>query len=179
MKTFAFPFIRSAADWWALWERLQDRGPRLRLRPMYRAALVSQSDECLEWPGYRTPEGYGKMQLDGWCQHVHRLTCAARHGEPGDPTHHAAHTCDNPPCCNPRHMRWATPLENFRDQLKKGPLKRWKGEANVLSKLTDSDIVDIRSLATLCSQEQLAKAFGVTLGAVQHVIHRKTWRHLP
>jgi hypothetical protein len=171
--------IVSKDDWIALWQSVQNRGLRARLRPMLEAAKNSQCSDCLEWPGFRSHEGYGKIQLNGSFHFAHRLTCAHAHGDPPLSEHHAAHSCHNPSCVNPRHLRWATPMENFQDQLARGPLIRKKGEANHRAKLSESDAIDIRTLANLCSQEQLAKAFGVSLTAVQFVIRRVSWKHLP
>jgi hypothetical protein len=35
----------------------------------------------------------------------------------------ACHRCDNPPCCNPAHLFWGSPLDNTRDCIAKARRK--------------------------------------------------------
>lgn len=54
-----------------------------------------------------------------------------------------------------------------------------KGENIHLSKLKESDVREIRRLyGSGVSRTQCALKFGVTLGAVCHIISRKTWKHI-
>ena len=51
---------------------------------------------------------------------AHRVVCALVHGEPSTPDLEAAHSCDNPPCINPRHLSWLTRAQNIADSYARG-----------------------------------------------------------
>jgi hypothetical protein len=48
----------------------------------------------------------------------HQIACAYKHGIVDGMF--ALHSCDNPPCCNPKHLRWGTQQENVQDIFKRG-----------------------------------------------------------
>lgn len=78
---------------------------------------------CLEWPGARLVSGYGVTTLEGKRRTIHRIILADATGlYVGDvsPKTEARHDCDNPPCCNPEHLRWGTHGDNVRDMYKRG-----------------------------------------------------------
>ncbi len=81
------------------------------------------------------------------------------------------HSCDNPPCCNPAHLRWGTPSDNMRDMHERGRHTK-RGH-----KLTDAQVIDIRSRhgQTL---HQLADEFGVSFGLISQIRTGRIWRHL-
>ncbi len=79
---------------------------------------------CWEWQGYRDRDGYGRLRFRGKKRGVHCLMCAHFHGRPGDAT---IHTCDNPPCVRPGHLRPATFAENNRDSSRKGRARSGNG----------------------------------------------------
>jgi hypothetical protein len=89
----------------------------------FSARVVRRSvDACWEYKGAKNPSGYGMFSLDGSPWPAHRLAYALEYGEvPAGAV--VMHACDNPPCCNPRHLRLGTQLENMRDAIQKG---RWK-----------------------------------------------------
>lgn len=55
------------------------------------------------------------MYLDGRPVLAHRFVVGAI-----DSDLHVMHLCDNPPCCNPAHLRLATQAENNADMMAKG-----------------------------------------------------------
>lgn len=71
--------------------------------------------ECWEWSGSRDRKGYGFG--DGG--RAHRLAWEWENG-PVPAGLMVLHRCDNPPCCNPKHLFVGTALDNARDALAKG-----------------------------------------------------------
>jgi hypothetical protein len=69
-------------------------------------------DACWEWQGHRTPQGYGR----------HRRAYSLAVG-PIPVGKMVLHSCDNPSCCNPTHLRVGDAGDNIRDAMARG---RWK-----------------------------------------------------
>jgi hypothetical protein len=85
------------------------------------------ADACWPWIGGSQSRGYGRIKIEGKSVSAHRLALTFTIGEPPIPTLFACHECDNPICCNPRHLRWDTAQGNSDDRARRGrdrPLKR-------------------------------------------------------
>mgnify|MGYP000978200797 CR=1 FL=1 len=152
-------------------------------------------DECWEWAGYRNRSGYGMLNVSGRTMRAHRLAWILSGGEIPQGLC-VCHKCDNRGCVNPAHLWVGTQLENIADRVAKGrsarlsgkkngshlhPEKMARGEKCARSKLTDSQVIEIRRRydAGLDNQPTLAEAFGVTQENIGYIVRRDTWRHLP
>lgn len=101
------------------------------MKPKYAAKLMSgfdikDVDECWVWKKAKTKGGYGQMSIRRpelprrRPEYTHRLMFELVHSyEPDE----VMHTCDNPPCGNPNHLRDATHQENMQDSSRKGRAK--------------------------------------------------------
>ena len=116
--------------------------------------------------------------LNGKRMGAHVAMCMLAHGERPSSTHYAAHSCGKGHlgCVNPRHVRWATPLENAMDRIEHGTSRR--GEAHYGSKLTESGAREIRALRGIETQESLAKRFGISRTGVSGVQNGHSWSWL-
>lgn len=139
------------------------------------AAKNCSSDECLIWPFNRGGDGYGRIMRYRACKLAHREMCEIVHGPPPTSRHEAAHTCGNGRggCVNPKHLRWATPVENQADRIGHGTSNR--GERHGNSVLTEPEVLQIRALKGVVSQKQIAASFGVSRTAIRLIHNRKTW----
>jgi hypothetical protein len=84
------------------------------------------------------------------------------------------HTCDNRLCVNPEHLFLGTPAENSRDMTKKG--RQAKGTQFARSGIDAATVRLIRA-SPLPDTEWAAK-LGVTKGTINHIRHRRNWRHV-
>lgn len=122
--------------------------------------------------------GYIRTTLckEGICKHysVHRLLAEAFIPNPENkPTvnHINGIKRDNRLC----NLEWATLIEQMEHADKSG-LRNVKGEKCYLSKLKDSDVVDIRT--SNCSANELAIRHRVHPSTVRKIRNNKLWRHV-
>ena len=59
---------------------------------------------------------YGGLTFQSKSYAAHVLKCEEAHGPRPSKKHHTLHSCDNPSCCNPEHLRWGTAKENADDR---------------------------------------------------------------
>lgn len=80
------------------------------------------------------------------------------------------------------NLEWCTRIENVRDAWNRRPWvpPRLPGSANPSSKLTESQVLEIRRLRkcghTLTS---IAEKFEVSFGLIGHITTGRSWKHLP
>lgn len=138
---------------------------------------INNDDDCWPWIASKDAKGYGFFKLDGKMVHAHRMALVLE-GEKVPDKLLVCHKCDNPPCCNPRHLFIGTHKDNTQDSVRKG---RWPiGEKHHNSKLTEKDIIKIRKLHSKenLSMYRIAKMFNVSNVLIGLIIKRKIWRHV-
>lgn len=93
--------------------------PELRLH-----CLLDKSggpDACWPYLGALDAKGYGRLGvLRGERYFAHRLAYHYATGEVFEDEEVIMHACDNPPCCNPKHLSRGTHADNHHDMLAKG-----------------------------------------------------------
>jgi len=127
-------------------------------------AISSDVEDCIIWPfAVRKSSGYGAytFRVDGAKKNsdVHRYVCSLVHGE-GHEGMQAAHSCGKPLCINPRHLKWATPLENMADAMAHGTLR---GGGRYRQRIFSVQMVDIKtsreSLLSLAERYDMAPSY--------------------
>lgn len=87
------------------------------------------------------------------------------------------HSCDEPLCCNPAHLREGSQAENMGDAVTRGRTE--SGSKHHLAKLTEADIPVIRRLrAEGWSCAAIAKRFGVSDGPIKAIMYKGGWKHV-
>lgn len=136
-------------------------------------------DDCWSWKGTIAKSGYGSIWT-GFCNaNAHRTSWVLHFGPIFDGLY-VLHHCDNPPCCNPKHLFLGTQQENMDDMTKKGRSSHAVGPESSKSKLTADQVLEIRSryAAGGISYRGLAKIFGMGSGTICHIVLRKTYRNV-
>lgn len=154
---------------------------------------LSSPNGCWLWLGHLDKRGYGSFTPSRIPIRAHRFAYELVYGSipKGILVCHNCPNGDNPSCVNPAHLFLGTQKDNIQDALSKGVKIGWhktgivpiinhaRGEDCGTSKLSESDVRIIRSLATSMTQKKLAQRFGVRPSAICKVIRRKTWTHVP
>jgi len=77
-----------------------------------------RSEGCWEWHLRLLSDGYGQVMYEGVMWRAHRLALVL---DGDDPTGSLVlHSCDNPPCVNPDHLRIGTHVDNHNDMVERG-----------------------------------------------------------
>ena len=76
---------------------------------------VDKSGDCWEWLANKTADGYGSFSYRGAMVRAHRLSYEWHHG-PIPKGAQVDHTCWNPGCVNPEHLRLATNALNSQNR---------------------------------------------------------------
>lgn len=143
---------------------------------------TENQDKCWLWLAGRDINGYGRIGTgghDGPTHLAHRVSYRLATGnEPG--ALFVCHSCDNPPCVNPRHLFLGTNTDNLRDASKKGLLRGIQaGERHPRAKLTESDVRAIRdAVRNGRSVASLAREYGMSQSTLSRVWRGLRWSHI-
>jgi hypothetical protein len=77
----------------------------------------------------------------------------------------------NPLNCRLENLRWGTQLENMKDQAVHGT--RPGGEKHHNAKLTNAQVITIKTLAGTASQRELGRRFKVTQSCISAILSGK------
>jgi hypothetical protein len=132
----------------------------------------SQSD-CWIWTGGYFPDGYPGIWFDNHAWRGNRLMCALKHGY-RDSKWSALHSCDNPKCINPDHLRWGTVSDNSADMVARN--RSCKNDKNPSAKLTIEQVKEIIALKKQGARSViLAEIYGVRRQTIQSIYAGRSW----
>ena len=128
---------------------------------------VIVSDGCWIWTGGTTSFGYGTIyngNFDNTLRQyakigAHRVSYEIHHGK----IPHGLcvlHKCDVPACVNPSHLFLGTKRENMLDKIS-------KDRCNLTTKLTESDVIEIR--LDNGTQRAIALKYGVCQATISMI----------
>lgn len=134
---------------------------------------------CWIWTAAAKEGGYGVMRPEGQrtgpTVKAHRVSLILAGRDPGDLK--VLHSCDNPPCVNPAHLRPGSQAENMRDALDRNRIA--VGSRVWSAKLTEAAVVEIWQLIDSgAAVGYIAARYGVKPGTIYHIRRGDTWRHV-
>jgi hypothetical protein len=137
-----------------------------------------ESTGCLEFMGFRLPNGYGRIKGERTVELAHRAAWKAWCGPIPDGLC-VLHRCDNRCCVEPTHLFLGTHQDNVSDMIQKGrkaPPANTPGAAHIPrgeghwnARLTEQQVAEIRMRANE-PRKKLAAEFGVTYRYISHLI---------
>lgn len=128
---------------------------------------------CWNWALRLNFYGYGVITIYGKGKEIgaHRVTWSLWNGRIPKGIK-VCHKCDNPRCCNPKHLFLGTQKDNLQDAARKGRMLH--GINNHMAKLALRDVKIIRSSKQ--ATRGLVKRFGVSRTAINNVRCGKSFR---
>jgi hypothetical protein len=144
------------------WSKVDRRGP----------------DECWPWLSSAASKGYGRFRVGRLNVHSNRAAWALANGrDPGGLI--VRHSCDNPPCCNPRHLLLGTHADNTQDKVERGRARtgRQDGENNGAALLTTEQVGQIvEAFRAGLNNQQVARRFPVSDSLISRIRTGRSWR---
>jgi len=140
---------------------------------------LPDANGCMLWLGSKSLGGYGRLIINKKPIMAHRVALLYAEGPPADPERcEAAHSCRNTHCVAPLHLRWATHAENMGDKLRDGTHQM--GERNHQAKLTDAQVIEIRTLFAGggITKAELARKYEVAPSRIWLIVNGLQWSHL-
>lgn len=144
----------------------------------WRYVSSGDRDECWEWNGSLNKSGYGQIMGEkgnrrprlahviSWEIHNNCKTKLC-----------ILHSCDNPKCVNPHHLREGTQIENIADTVARD--RTCRGERRKTAKLSDNIVRTIRAMYSsgtpIC---ELAQRCNVAIQTIRDAVARRTWKHV-
>lgn len=147
---------------------------------------AGKDSECWPWTrGGKGPMtssygliGFGKTGVNYRMYVTHIVACVLS-GRDVPPGMCVLHSCDNPPCCNPKHLRVDTQGANNTDRKNKGREGNRKGTANGRARLNEADVMRIREKSKTDYYRTIAEEYGVSCILIAKIVQRKLWKHVP
>lgn len=157
--------------------RRVSKKPRiLRSADVVLSSYVVSKSGCWEWTGTTMQkEDYGIACHRGKRQRAHRLSYMYHKGQIPEGLL-ICHTCDNPICINPDHLYAGTAKDNSADMVSRGRQNRLKGEEAGQAKLTNIEVLAIRSDNR--RHKYIAKDYGIAVSTVSSIKQRTNWKHI-
>lgn len=142
---------------------------------------VQITDNCWIWTGALNDSGYGVMGRGGRSGGNVRATHVSwkiHKKEEIQKGIFALHKCDNPICVNPEHLFLGTAKHNYDDMKIKNRNSdppKLSGELNGYSKLTENQVIEIKSLKGQVKYQDIADLYNVSKSCITAIMTGRNW----
>lgn len=145
----------------------------------HKILITNNPNDCWGWTGGRTTMGYAIMPTHECCSsRAHRVSFELFNQVSLLNKTVVRHTCDNPICCNPRHLLIGTQQDNANDRVNRK--RQVVGGSVGSSVLTEKQVLSIRSEYTgkRGDYTRLGKKYRVSYYTISEIVKKITWKHL-
>ncbi|CAB5218012.1 hypothetical protein UFOVP205_48 [uncultured Caudovirales phage] len=145
---------------------------------------VLGEDECWNWKGFKNDAGYGRTWINNRGYYAHRIIYdlvfpnTIQREAPSSNNKHGflLHSCDNPSCCNPKHLRIGNHAENMADKVKRNRTPDYSGDKGPRCKLTMEQADEIRTKQAMgIPMKKLAKEFQLSYSSVKSIVSGRSY----
>ena len=144
--------------------------------------LKEVDNGCLECVSHCKDDfGYSRIFINGKHKRLFRVLYELEFGKI-DNNLVVRHICDNPSCCNIKHLEIGTQSDNVNDMVKRNRSVKgrnnlnFRGMKNPQSKLTDDVVISI--FISNDSYTKLAKKYGVSKITIRNIKKQICWKWL-
>jgi len=141
---------------------------------------VNNENKCWGWTASLSTHGYGQLHIKGKTYRAHRVSYEIFNGKIPKNTF-ICHKCNNPICCNPKHLYAGNAFTNTQDKIAAGVLYSIpprRGKDNNKTKLSEKKVSKIRvQIRKGISQRELAEKYKVTQSCINAIKVGKSWKH--
>lgn len=171
---------------WHRWKKfgdpLQGKSARPYLRGVTTAerfwndvAVTTNPDDCWEWKWRTNEKGYGATTYERRPVKAHRLAWFVTYGKWPEPA--CLHSCDNPPCCNPKHLREGASQDNHDDMVARK--RHLFGDRATCRKLTAEQVIKIKQdIIQGVKCPDIARSYKVERSTIERIKYGKSWNWL-
>lgn len=158
-----------------------------KLTPKGKEVLLEERENgCIECISHcKDSCGYTRIRVNGKHERLFRYIYEQKYGKiPKGMV--IRHKCDNPNCCNIKHLEIGTQKDNVRDLIERQSEKFYsirrnntykiRGVLNGSNKLTEKEIREI--YLSKLNNVQLSKIYNVSDVAISYIKNKKTWKWL-
>lgn len=173
LESLAALFGKSASSIITSFESSRALKKRRRINTFWRmVAVTANPDKCWNWQGGVGPGGHGRTSWLGRGLGTHVIAYII--ANECKPAKWVLRDCDNPRCCNPKHLKPGTAQDNVRDRDERGRGAYQKGTGG--PKLWIDDVEHIRRLlGDGVTQMKVAEIVGVNFATVNLIHTGKSW----
>lgn len=141
---------------------------------------VDKTESCWNWTGAKYRGGYGhfRRKVNGkWKMYkAHRYSYEYFHG-PITEGLIVLHTCDNPSCVNPSHLRQGTFKENSQEMVQKGRKKHgFKPNCINLNRNFAENVRQYRKDFPFMLNKEIAEVFDISAAQCSRILSNQIWK---